>query len=40
MYFESAVTVNLTSLLVLTALFISVNDRLPHTANLKLIDIW
>ena len=39
-YFEAAVTVNLTSLLCITALFVSVNDSLPKTADLKLVDIW
>ena len=33
-------TVNLTSLLVLTTLFISVSQSLPPTAYIKLIDIW
>ncbi|XP_023332771.1 glutamate-gated chloride channel subunit beta [Eurytemora carolleeae] len=39
-FFEAVVTVNLTSLLVLTTLFISVSDTLPPTAYVKLIDIW
>jgi hypothetical protein len=39
-YFEAIVTVNLTSLLVLTTLFISVSNSLPRTAYIKLIDIW
>jgi hypothetical protein len=34
------VTVNLTSLLVLTTLFISVSGSLPKTAYVKMIDIW
>ena len=34
------VTVNLTSLLVLVTLFISVSDSLPRTSYVKLIDIW
>ena len=33
-------TVNLTSLLVLVTLFISVSDSLPRTSYVKLIDIW
>ena len=33
-------TVNLTSLLVLTTLFISVSGALPPTAYVKMIDIW
>ena len=39
-YFEAVVTVNLTSLLVLTTLFISVSKSLPPTAYVKMIDIW
>ena len=39
-YFEAAVTVNLTSLLVLTTLFIGVFNTLPPTAYLKMVDIW
>ena len=33
-------TVNLTSLLVLTTLFISVSQSLPPTAYVKMIDVW
>jgi hypothetical protein len=40
MFFEASVTVNLTSLLVLTTLFISVSNSLPNTAYIKMIDIW
>ena len=39
-FFEAVVTVNLTSLLVLTTLFISVSNSLPKTSYLKLIDLW
>lgn len=39
-FFEALVTVNLTSLLVLTTLFISVSDSLPKTSYIKMIDIW
>ncbi len=39
-FFEAIVTVNLTSLLVLTTLFISVFNGLPTTAYVKMIDIW
>ena len=39
-FFEAVVTVNLTSLLVLTTLFISVSQSLPPTAYVKMIDIW
>ena len=39
-FFEAVVTVNLTSLLVLTTLFISVSGSLPKTAYIKLVDVW
>ncbi len=39
-YFEALVTVNLTSLLVLTTLFISFFDSLPSTSYLKMVDVW
>ena len=39
-FFEAVVTVNLTALLVLTTLFVSVSNALPPTAYLKMIDIW
>ncbi len=39
-FFEAIVTVNLTSLLVLTTLFISVSNSLPTTAYIKLMDMW
>ncbi len=39
-FFEAIVTVNLTSLLVLTTLFISVFNSLPTTAYIKMIDVW
>ncbi len=39
-FFEAMVTVNLTSLLVLCTLFISVSESLPETAQIKMIDIW
>ena len=39
-FFEAIVTVNLTSLLVLTTLFISVSNSLPTTAYVKLMDVW
>ena len=39
-FFEAVVTVNLTSLLVLTTLFISVSGSLPPTAYVKMIDVW
>ena len=39
-FFEAVVTVNLTALLVLTTLFISVSESLPPTAYVKMVDIW
>ena len=39
-FFEAALTVNLTSMLVMTTIFISVMERLPSTAYIKHIDIW
>ena len=39
-FFEAVVTVNLTALLVLTTLFISVSSSLPPTAYVKMIDVW
>ncbi|XP_023332214.1 glutamate-gated chloride channel alpha [Eurytemora carolleeae] len=39
-FFEAVVTVNLTALLVLTTLFISVSGSLPPTAYVKLVDVW
>ena len=39
-YFEAAVTVNLTTMLVMTTIFTSVMDKLPPTAYVKMVDIW
>ena len=39
-YFEAAVTVNLTVMLVATTLFISVMDKLPPVSYLRMVDIW
>ena len=39
-YFEAALTVNLTNMLVMTTIFISVMERLPTTSYLKMIDHW
>ena len=39
-YFEAALTVNLTNMLVMTTIFISVMEKLPHTSYSKLIDYW
>merc|ERR1719419_358800 len=39
-YFEAALTVNLTTMLVLTTIFTSVMDKLPSTAYVKMVDVW
>ena len=39
-HFQAIVSVNLTSLLVLTTLFISVSSSLPQTAYVKMVDVW
>ena len=39
-FFEAVVTVNLTVMLVLTTMFISVSSNLPTTSYVKMIDIW
>ena len=39
-FFEAVVTVNLTVMLVLTTMFISVSNALPQTSYVKMIDIW
>lgn len=39
-YFEAAVTVNLTTMLVMTTIFTGLMDKLPPTAYVKMIDIW
>ena len=38
--FDTVIEVNLTALLVLTTLFISVSQSLPPTAYVKMIDVW
>ena len=39
-FFEAALSVNLTTMLVMTTIFIAVMDKLPSTAYIKMIDIW
>ena len=39
-YVEAALTVNLTNMLVMTTIFMSVMERLPTTSYLKMIDFW
>ena len=39
-HYDAAVTVNLTSLLVMVTLYISISDGLPSTSYMKMIDVW
>ena len=39
-FFEAALSVNLTTMLVMTTIFISKMEGLPPTSNTKMIDIW
>ena len=39
-FFEAALSVNLTNMLVMTTIFISVMERLPFTSYPKMIDYW
>ena len=39
-YFESAIAVNLTVMLVLTSMYIAVVEGLPVTSYIKMIEIW
>ena len=39
-FFEAALSVNLTTMLVMTTIFISKMESLPGTSNIKMIDIW
>ena len=39
-FFEAVVTVNLTCMLVLVTMFISVSSSLPKTSYIKMIDYW
>ena len=39
-FFEAALSVNLTTMLVMTTIFISVMQMLPATAYVKMVDIW
>ena len=39
-FFEAALSVNLTTMLVMTTIFISKMEGLPHTSDIKMIDIW
>ena len=39
-YFEATLSVNLTTMLVMTTIFISKMESLPPTSDIKMIDIW
>ena len=39
-FFEAVVSVNLTVMLVLATMFISVSNNLPSTSYIKMVDIW
>ena len=39
-FFEAALTVNLTNMLVMSTIFIGVMQSLPKTAYVKMIDVW
>ena len=39
-FFEAALSVNLTTMLVMTTIFISKMESLPSTSDIKMIDIW
>ena len=39
-FFEAALSVNLTTMLVMTTIFISKMENLPPTSDIKMIDIW
>ena len=39
-FFESTISVNLTVMLVLTTMFISVSNQLPKTSYIKMMDVW
>ena len=39
-FFEAIVTVNLTGMLVLTTMFVSVSGNLPVTSDIKMIEVW
>ena len=39
-FFEAALSVNLTTMLVLTTIFISKMESLPSTSDIRMIDVW
>ena len=40
LFFEAALSVNLTTMLVMTTIFISKMEILPATSDIKMVDIW
>ena len=40
LHLQAIITVNLTSMLVLTTMFINVSNNLPKTSYMKMIDVW
>ena len=40
LFFEAALSVNLTTMLVMTTIFISKMESLPNTSDIKMIDSW
>ena len=39
-FFETVVAINLTTMLVIVTLFVSVSENLPATSYMKMMDIW
>ena len=39
-YFDTIITVNLTCMMVISALYISVSRSLPPTTTIKMVDVW
>ena len=39
-YFEANLSVNLSVLFVMSTLFVSVMEKLPHTSYIRMVDIW
>ena len=39
-YFEASLTVNLTVMLVMSTIFISVMEKLPSTSYVRMVDVW
>ena len=40
LFFEAALSVNLTTMLVMTTIFMSKMESLPPTSDIKMLDIW